>query len=430
MRLIRVAVPVPSLEALTYLLPDELAEPAIGARVLVPLGNRTLTGIAVEIVSGSGMRDRELTQPGSGIQVPGSDEEPGSGIRDSRSGEEPGSTERSAPGIRIPDPDLAKLPDPDTAEPPDPGSRIADPGFKPILDVLDAEAFLPRDVVTLASWVAEYYACGAGEAMASAMPPRAWIESERHAQITGPGTERRPVEKGIRRQILDALEEGKPVRFDSLLASSGQRAARGSHAALLGLERDGLVQITRPLKGTASAYRTVRVAALTAQGHDVVSRDQAGLKAGTTPGPGAPVATADDPSAFRPATPDDDPIVAAPDDPDVAPAFRPATRDDGPRLGARQREALELLKGAPDGLETSVLADRGIAAPTLTRLSSLGLIAISRRRVERDPFTQGASLPPEPRAAFALTDEQTAAFDATACARRRRGVPDRRCCTA
>ena len=44
MRLIRVAVPVPALEALTYHVPDELGDPSIGARVLVPLGNRTLTG--------------------------------------------------------------------------------------------------------------------------------------------------------------------------------------------------------------------------------------------------------------------------------------------------------------------------------------------------------------------------------------------------
>ncbi len=41
MRLIRVAVPVPALDALTYHVPDELGDPAIGARVLVPLGNRT-----------------------------------------------------------------------------------------------------------------------------------------------------------------------------------------------------------------------------------------------------------------------------------------------------------------------------------------------------------------------------------------------------
>ena len=40
MRHIRVAVPVPALEALTYRLPDISIDPVVGARVLVPLGKR------------------------------------------------------------------------------------------------------------------------------------------------------------------------------------------------------------------------------------------------------------------------------------------------------------------------------------------------------------------------------------------------------
>ena len=45
MRHIRVAVPVPALEALTYGVPDGTPTPVIGARVLVPLGKRTVTGV-------------------------------------------------------------------------------------------------------------------------------------------------------------------------------------------------------------------------------------------------------------------------------------------------------------------------------------------------------------------------------------------------
>ncbi len=44
MRLVRVAVPVPALDSLTYSLPDAVPDPPVGARVLVPLGNRVLTG--------------------------------------------------------------------------------------------------------------------------------------------------------------------------------------------------------------------------------------------------------------------------------------------------------------------------------------------------------------------------------------------------
>jgi primosomal protein N' (replication factor Y) len=231
----------------------------------------------------------------------------------------------------------------------DPGSRVPHPGdVKPISELLDREAFLPADVLRLISWVAEYYACGIGEAMAAAMPPRAFVESARYARITHAGHARLLTERGARRKVLDALETGKLVRVD---------AARMPPAVIQALVQDGLIALTHPLKGTASAHRTVRVASLTAQGHDIVASAGA----------------------------------------------------DGPKMGARQREALDLLKGAPDGLETAGLDDRGISAAVLTRLSELGLIAFSRRRVERDPFEPHAAA--SPREAPAFTEEQSAAFE-------------------
>src|SRR5690348_278235 len=110
MRRVRVAVPVPALEALSYRLPDDFADAPIGARVLVPLGTRVLTGVVV-------------------------------------------------------------APDP-TPEP----AATTDASVAPIrdvIDVLDPEPYLPADVVSLALWVAEYYASGAGDAVEAAMPPRA-----------------------------------------------------------------------------------------------------------------------------------------------------------------------------------------------------------------------------------------------------------------
>ncbi len=181
MRLVRVAVPVPALDSLTYSLPAAVQTPAVGARVLVPLGNRVLTGCVVERTE---------------------------------AGELPPST------------------------------------IKPIIEVLDTEAFLPEEVVRLATWVADYYACGIGSALAAAMPPM--------AAATEPG-------------------------------------------------------------GRARGFRTVRVASLTAQGLDVTGERTAAL-----------------------------------------------------RLGPRQREALTLLAGAPEGLETAHLTARGIAAPALSRLADAG----------------------------------------------------------
>jgi len=103
--LVSVAVPVPSLDLLTYRVPEGLSEPRPGARVLVPLGARRLTGVVVE----------------TNVRAPES---------------------ASGAGVAI----------------------------KDLLDILDDEPMLPPAVVELAAWVAEYYACGAGEALSAAMP--------------------------------------------------------------------------------------------------------------------------------------------------------------------------------------------------------------------------------------------------------------------
>ena len=284
MRLVSVAVPVPFLGALTYAVPEGVLVPAIGARVLVPLGTRIMTGCVLDVVS--------------------------------------------------PDGDLAKI--------------------KEVIDVLDDGAFLPDDVIALATWVAEYYACGIGEAIAAAMPPRAWIESERYVQITDAGRAATTMQRGLRRTVLDHVAEGSPVRVASIAASG-----RGVHAAVVTLERDGLVMLTQPLKGQASAFLTRRVATLTAQGLDI------------------------------------------------------AADDDGPgrvKLGERQRLALDVLRGSPDGIDASDLKRDGVGPQTLTRLAGLGLITLSRRRVERDPFELDRSAD-GPSTSHVLTDEQSAAFN-------------------
>src|SRR5215831_11966211 len=114
MRLVHVAVPVPQLDRLTYSIPDEFPDPLPGARVLVPLGKRVLTGVVVS--------DSRFV------------------VRDSSVGQvntTTASTKR--------EPRAANRED-----------------IKPIIDILDPLPFLPPDVVKLAEWVAEYYACGIG----------------------------------------------------------------------------------------------------------------------------------------------------------------------------------------------------------------------------------------------------------------------------
>ena len=61
--LIRVAVPVPALDLLTYRVPDGIAVPVVGARVVVPLGSRIVTGIVVDDGARRTTRDERGIKP-------------------------------------------------------------------------------------------------------------------------------------------------------------------------------------------------------------------------------------------------------------------------------------------------------------------------------------------------------------------------------
>jgi primosomal protein N' (replication factor Y) len=101
-RLVSVAVPVPALGLLTYRVPDAWPVPPAGARVVVPLGKRTLVGVCVG--------------------------------------------DAAAPGDNV--------------------------VLKDLREVMDAEAFVPADVLALTAWVSDYYLAGPGAALAAALPPR------------------------------------------------------------------------------------------------------------------------------------------------------------------------------------------------------------------------------------------------------------------
>ena len=292
MRSIQVAVPVPGLGPLTYSIADDVPDPPVGARVLVPLGKRLVTGVRL------GSDPAQATFDASSPQT-----------------------------------------------------------LKSVADVLDTEPFLPPDVVALATWAADYYACGIGNAIATAMPPRAWIESERHARITDAGEARLLTERGARRQVLEFLSGGRVASIGALV-----RKTPAARLALAALQDEGLLTLTTPLKGTADASRTVRFARMTAQGSEAL-----------------------------------DPAL---------------------RLGARQLQALDLLRAAPDGLALVGLADEDIPAESIERLAKLGLVAIERRQIDRDPFERAATkvvrvpvvdLTPEQQAAFERLSARAAA---------------------
>ena len=150
---VTVAVPVPALPALSYRVPDGMAVPPVGGRVRVPLGPRVVTGCVL------------------------------------------GAPDADAGG----DADSSAFP----AE------------LKDLLESLDPEPYLPGEVIDLALWVAEYYACGPGEALAAAMPPLAMTASGRDG--------------GFRKERIARLT---PAGRDALLAGTAGRLGPRQRAAL------------------------------------------------------------------------------------------------------------------------------------------------------------------------------------------------------
>ena len=204
MRLIRVAVPVPALEALTYHVPDELGDPV----------DRCARPRAARQSDAHGRGDRVGT----------------SGSEDVGARTRAGSSDHQSS----------------------------------VLDVLDARV------------------SPAGRRRAGVLGLRVLRVRRGRSGCRGDAPARVGRERALRadhgRGRSQAAHRargaaGDPRGADRREARRGSipfsESARGSHAALLALERDGLVEITRPLKGKASAYRTVRVATLSAQGHDV-----------------------------------------------------------------------------------------------------------------------------------------------------------------
>src|SRR5215204_2479654 len=141
--------------------------------------------------------------------------------------------------------------------------------LKSVLEVLDDAAFLPGHIIDLALWAAEYYVAGPGETVAAAMPPFAWVESERRVSITDAGRARLASATGDAAgeaiAVLRAMAHGRSSSTREIRTAA--RGVRGSiDGVLRGLLRDGLITSARALRGKASAFRTVRVVSLTIEG--------------------------------------------------------------------------------------------------------------------------------------------------------------------
>lgn len=286
-RLASVAVPVPFLDPLTYAVPRGVHVER-GMRVLVPLGRRLLTGCVLAV---------------------------------EEAGEAAGAAAPPLHGQH-----LAPAPE---------GMSGAAP-LRSIVRVLDDEPFLPGEVLDLALWVADYYLCSPGEAVACAMPPLTWAASERAYRLTPVGAEAMPAAAGLERLVIEALGDGLPKRTAAVLTAIGTRLGGGVRRAggraavekvIRSLVRRGWIQMEPTMSGAEGGFRTVRVARITEQGHDLGAAG---------------------------------------------------------RLTPRQRAALELLAARPGGVTLVEAAANGVSAAVLEGLRRRGLVTVLRERVERE----------------------------------------------
>ena len=158
--------------------------------------------------------------------------------------------------------------------------------------------------------------------------------------VVGPADAARAGGKDIKpvRQILDS-EPFVPSDVIALAQWTAEYYAAGPGEAILSV----LPPKTRGAR--ADAHKTIRVAAITATGLDAIQTRSEVVPGETTP----------------------DPV-----------------------LTGKQRAALELLAGVPEGIPTPELAARGFASDALARLVRRGFVSMRQDRLERDPFGSGA----------------------------------------
>ena len=210
------------------------------------------------------------------------------------------------------------------------------------------------------------------------MPPFAWVESELRARATDEGRRRATtVGSGarttLRVSLLSLLADGNwaPVRSLAyqLEHAGGNRRARTVpvRALVRSLEAQGLVEVEDVLTGRSSAFRTARIAAITAAGLSALEALQSGVSAAAG-------------------------------------------------LGPKQRDALAALAGMPaGGGDLASLRDRSVTADVIQRLAARGLASLRTERRDRDPFESQATATTPPETAghgrHALTAEQQDALD-------------------
>ncbi|MDO8835270.1 MAG: primosomal protein N' [Vicinamibacterales bacterium] len=226
-RLVSVAVPVPQLDLLTYNVPDDIDVPTVGARVLVPVGSRLLTGCVVGLLP------------------------------------EAAATSADAPPVK----DVADLLD-DEAYLPDDCLRL-------VLWTAEYYACSPGEAVAAAL------------PPLSTVESRRIVDitpdGEALAALEGvDGLD------GVSREALRLVATARRIPFTTLGTRLTKALGRSTPVAVVSLlrrlERQGFVTTARVLEGERRAYKSERVVTLTAEGLAVAGRlTEPGAAAGLGP---------------------------------------------------------------------------------------------------------------------------------------------------
>ncbi|MGE3844270.1 MAG: primosomal protein N', partial [Vicinamibacterales bacterium] len=146
--------------------------------------------------------------------------------------------------------------------------------LRDVTRVLDTEPFLPTAIVDLAEWMSDYYLCAPGDTLAAAMPPLAWIESERTWTIV-PGCAPGDGGSALERAVLSSLAGEQTFTSAELVRAMSGTAGTVTTAqverALKRLEALGAIAASERLVGRADASKMERTAALTPAGRDARS---------------------------------------------------------------------------------------------------------------------------------------------------------------
>ncbi|HVS04438.1 MAG TPA: primosomal protein N' [Thermoanaerobaculia bacterium] len=91
---------------------------------------------------------------------------------------------------------------------------------RPLLEVLDAEPVLPRQLLELARFTADYYLAPIGEVLRAMLPPDLEPWGRQRVRLTDRGA-LAPPRQGLSRRVVDALHQHGPMRVAELHALLG-----------------------------------------------------------------------------------------------------------------------------------------------------------------------------------------------------------------